>query len=239
MADVHVKGGIGNRRTARRLPLRSGVTLVELVITSTITLILIFAMGVLVDGAHRAWNRTYEYIHDDISQDVVKITTTLGSVGRRANRTNYQIYRITNGLFTAVAGNPSRDREIVSGDAVEFRYWDVPLDASDSHGIMHTEVTATAYALFYVEGGQLKLDYGPYPPGAIPPGGGRRNTAGVTTQVLAENVSPCADIRPFSHTLINGIGQGCIRLKVILTNPEDESTTTVMSAVMMRNIWPR
>jgi hypothetical protein len=55
---------------------------------------------------------------------------------------------------------------VVSGDAVEFRYWDVDLDASDSHDLMDVTKTATAYALFYLDGDRLKVDSDPYPPGA-------------------------------------------------------------------------
>jgi len=33
---------------------------------------------------------------------------------------------------------------------------------------MDVTKTATAYALFYLDGEKLKVDYGPYPPGAAP-----------------------------------------------------------------------
>ena len=102
--------------------------------------------------------------------------------------------------------------------------------------------TATAYALFYLDGDSLKLDYGPYPPGAVPPGGGSKNTSGVVTEVLlAENVStdPNSSIDAFSHTTIGGVGQGSVRMNVILTDPEDDEEIRVMTATLMRNVWPR
>jgi hypothetical protein len=104
---------------------------------------------------------------------------------------------------------------------------------------METDVTATAYALFYLDGEQLKVDYGSYPPGGVPTGGGSRNTTGVTTHVLADNVSSGPNAGPFSHTVSGGTGQGCVRLNLTLTNPDHEETTAVTSAVLMRNIWPR
>lgn len=228
-----------DERMHRRLRRCRGVTLVELVISSTVTLVLVFAIGVLIDGGNRAWLHTYDTVHSQANKDTIAITTAFGSIGRRSNRTNYIIYQADGGLFTPVVPAPSQNDQVLSGNAVEFRYWDVPLNPSDSHRIMDSEVTATAYALFYLDGGQLKVDYGPYPPGAVPPGGGRRNTSGVTTQVLADDVSPCVDIGPFSHTVSSGTGQGCVRLKVVLTDPASGETTTVMSAALMRNIWPR
>ncbi len=228
-----------DRRIHRRRRWRSGVTLVELVISSTVTLVLVFAIGLLIDGGNRAWLHTYDTVHSQANEDAIAITTAFGSIGRRSNRAGYILYHAEGGLFTPVAPDASRNDQVLSGNAIEFRYWDVPLNPSDSHRIMDSNVTATAYALFYLDGGQLKVDYGPYPPGAIPAGGGRRNTAGVRTQMLADDVSACADIGPFSHTAGNGTGRGCVRLKLVLTDPDSGDTTTVMSAALMRNIWPR
>jgi len=122
---------------------------------------------------------------------------------------------------------------------VEFRYWDVELDSSDSHGLMNTDTLATAYALFYHEGGQFKVDYGPYPPGAVPHGGGQKHGAGVTTVVLADNVTADPTVKPFSHTTQAGVGLGCVRLNVIQTDPNSGETTRIMTAALLRNIWPR
>jgi len=128
---------------------------------------------------------------------------------------------------------------VVSGDAVEFRYWDVELDSEDSHQLMDVTKTATAYALFYLEGDTLKVDYGPYPPGGVPAGGGARNSSNASTTLLAENASADPNIGAFSHTTLNGVGQGCVRINIILTDPEDNESIRVTTAAMMRNIWPR
>jgi len=136
----------------------------------------------------------------------------------------------------------SDPEEVVSGDAVEFRYWDVGFDKADTQNLLDVTKMATAYALFYLDGDKLKVDYGPYPPGAVPDGGGSRNTSGVTTKLLlAENVSTNKDskVGAFSHTTLNGVGQGSVRINVILTDPEDNESINVMTATLMRNIWPR
>jgi hypothetical protein len=125
---------------------------------------------------------------------------------------------------------------------VEFRYWDVELDKADSHGLLDATKTATAYAFFYLDDGQLKVDYGPYPPGAVPDGGGSKNSSGIITKVLlAENVSTDKDsgVGAFSHTTVGGTGQGSVRINIVLTDPEDNESIRVATATLMRNIWPR
>jgi hypothetical protein len=85
----------------------------------------------------------------------------------------------------------------------------------------------------------LKVDYGPYPPGAVPAGGGAKNTTGVTTVVLAENVDTNGAISPFSHNTVANAGQGSVRLNVILTDSSSGETTKVMTTALLRNVWPR
>lgn len=63
---------------------------------------------------------------------------------------------------------------------------------------MDATKTATAYALFYCVGDQLRLDQGPYPPGPCRTGRRRQpQYGGVTTTILAENVSVEPALRPF------------------------------------------
>jgi hypothetical protein len=216
-----------------------GIVMTELVVSSAMAVILIAAAAVLLDGSNRTWLQTYESVHGHTNQDGHVIVSAFGSIGRRSNRASYSLYRISQGVFTPAVPDQAHPDSVVSGDAVEFRYWDVPLDASDSHGLMDAAKPATAYALFYLDGHQLKVDYGPYPPGAVPSGGGARNTAGVTTMVLADNVSADSLCAPFSHNTVAAKGQGSVRLDVILTNPQTGGTTKVVTAALMRNIWPR
>ena len=225
----------------RRRKIRSGVNIMELVITMAISAILVLVVGVLLVSGQRAWHKTYSSAHKQIKQDAYDIMVRFSSMARQANRLNYVIYDITGGTFTPAGPVTADAEEVVSGDAVEFRYWDVELDQDDTHELMDVTKMATAYALFYIAGDELKVDYGPYPPGAVPEGGGARNTAGVTTTVLAENVSAgqVDGAGAFSHTTLNGVGQGCVRINLILTDPEDEDSIEVKTAAMMRNIWPR
>jgi len=215
-----------------------GFTIVELVVTVVVAMTLLLTVGALLAGGQKAWRRTYKSAHKKIKQDAQNIMVTFGKMGRKSNRLNYIIYEVHSGSFESVEIGSTEEQEVVSGDAVEFRYWDVGLDAEDSHDLLEFTKTATAYAFFYLDGDELKVDYGPYPPGAVS-GGGSKNIAGVTTVVLAENVSTDPDMGAFSHTTINGVGQGSVRINVTVTDPEDGESIKVMTATLMRNVWPR
>jgi hypothetical protein len=205
-------------------------------VTMSISLILVLVVGTLIVSATNAWQKTYNKAHSQIEEDAMTLTTAFGNIGRKSNDTNYIIYHKTGSTFTrAVSPTPSQEKT-VWGDAVEFRYWDVALDTSDTHSLMDIGKAATVYALFYIDSGQLKVDYGPYPPGGIAAGGGK-NTA-VNTMVLARNVSTDPN-GAFSHTSLNGIGKGCVRVKVILTDPNNGDQNRVMTSVLMRNKWPQ
>ncbi len=218
---------------------RSGVTMIELIVAMMINVVVVMAVGAVLVGGNRTWQRTYDSANKKIKQDALATTLAFGSAGRKGNRLGYTIYKISGSTFTPAVAQTSGE-EVVSGDAVEFRYWDVALDETDSANLMNVTKTATAYALFYIEDSKVKLDYGPYPPGAVADGGGFRNASGVTTTILAENVSADngSSIGAFSHTTLNGVGQGCVRTNIVLKDPDDE-TVRIMTATLMRNIWPR
>ena len=218
----------------------SGVTLMELVISMAIAIIVVLAAGLLLVSGNRSWINTYNSAHEQIKIDAQTVMLTFGSVGRKANRTNYTIYNKSGESFYPALPQTSNPEEVIFGDAVEFRYWDVELDTDDSHGLLDATKTATAYALFYIDDNQLKVDYGPYPPGAVPSGGGSRNTSNITTTVLAVNATTNPNTGgAFSHTAINGVGRGCVRIEITLTDPDDQDTINVITSVMMRNIWPK
>jgi len=227
---------------------RSGVTMVELTITMAIFSVMILVVGVLLASGQRVWRQGYDSAHKQIKQDAQIIPLTFARIARKANRLNYIIYNVNGNAFTHSTPQGTEPEEVVSGNAVEFRYWDVELDAADSHGLLDVTKLATAYALFYIDGDQLKVDYGPYPSGAS--GGvnndtGTRNTSNVTTTILAENVTNVTNVTTnpntgaFSHTTLNGVGQGCVRINITLTDPENGDSIDVTTAVLMRNIWPR
>jgi hypothetical protein len=218
---------------------RYGFTLVETVISTIANGILVLVVAVLFISGNRAWQSTYGAANSTTKQDALAVSVAFGSVGRRANRLDYMLYTISRSALQPALRKTSDPEEVVWADAVEFRYWDVPLDDTDSYGLVDVTKTATAYALFYLDNSQLKVDYGPYPPGAAPQDGGARNTIGVTTQILAENVSAANESGAFSHTTLNGVGQGAVRIDVTLTDPVTDEAINVSTATLMRNIWPR
>ncbi len=222
-------------------PLRQGrgFTLIELTVTMVLVLILLLTVGAVVTSGHRAWQLTYNSANKKIKRDAEAVMLVFGSVGRKSNKLDYVIYDIQGGSFTPAKAeglNP-----VVFGDAVEFRYWDVELDSEDTHDLMNVEKTATVYALFYLEDGKLKVDYGPYDSaanmGAVPAGGGLKNTPD-RTRVIADNVTT-DEKGAFSHTTSGGTGQGSVRINITITDPEDGETIKVMTATFMRNEWPR
>jgi hypothetical protein len=232
----HKRYQIQNRKNR----FRTGLTLIELVIAMAMNIIVVLAVGTLLVGGNRAWLRTFDSANRKIKRDALAATVAFGNIGRKANRLSYTIYKVTSDGLVPAKPVTSEPQEVVSGNAVEFKYWDVSLDKTDSEELMDVTKLATAYALFYIDGEKLKVDYGPYPPGAAPAGGGSRNTTGVTTKVLAENVSiEKSNTGAFSHTTLNGMGQGCVRINITLTDPENDESINVMTAVLMRNIWPR
>jgi len=201
--------------------------------------IIMLAMGVLFVSGNRAWQKTYAAANSATKQDAMAVSLVFGSIGRRANRLDYMLYTMSGDTLRLALPETSDPEEVVWADAVEFRYWDVPFDDLDSYGLVDVAKTATAYALFYIEDGRLKVDYGPYPPGAAAPGGGKRNTNGVRTQILAENVSPTNESGAFSHTTINSIGQGSVKIDITLSDSITSEAINVSTATLMRNIWPR
>jgi hypothetical protein len=209
-----------------------------------ISSIIVLVVGVLFVSGARSWQQTYTKAHRQTIEDATAVTTAFGNIGRMSNRANYVIYTTTGSAFTPAVVSPTPTVDtVVSGNAVEFRYWNVNLDIDDTQHLMDITKTATAYALFYLDGSQLKVDYGPYPPGAVPAGGGSRNTLGVSTIVLASNVSTdpnSVGLGAFSHTIQggNGKGKGCVRIDVILTDPTDGEQLKLLTSVLMRNWWP-
>lgn len=210
------------------------LTLTELVVGMALTMIVIMTVSMLVAGGQKAWNRSYENTHKEIRSDAERIMLTFGATVRKCNRLDYTLYTGNGTSFSPVSLTLPGEN-LYYGDAVEFRFWDVDLDFS----LLDVATTGTAYALFYIDGDELKLDVGPYPPGGVPYGGGNRNTQDVTTRILARNVSVEDGQKAFSHTAQGSTGNGCVRLHVNLNDPQDGETIRVMTSSLMRNIWPR
>lgn len=191
---------------------------------------IIVTAGMLIQSGYRSWNRSFKNANCESRLGGLGAMTALGAIGRKSNRVEYYVYNVSGTTFTQAL--PVTDpEEVVLGDAVELRYWNGTLQA----GFMDPTKTATSYALFYLDDGQLKVDYGDYPPGAINVGG-HRNSAN-STVTLASNVTYLR----FSHTTRNlaGDGKGCVRMKLIIRDPDTGDFKTYIAASMLRNVWPQ
>ncbi len=216
---------------------QSGITIVELALSMALSTLVVLTSGILLVNGHKSWQRTYDQVNDPIRQDARMVMIAFGAMGRKANRLNYTIYERINGQYVKAMPQMQDTEELVYGEAVEFRYWDVPLDQQDSHNLLNESKTATAYAFFYIENDQLRVDYGDFPPGAVV--NGLRNTTNVKTVTLAENVSQPDMSHTFSHTMLNDIGQGCVRIDLYLEDGQTGKSTHVKTATMLRNVWPK
>jgi hypothetical protein len=193
--------------------------------------IVLLAVGILTFSGQKSWSQTYKKNNSDLQVGTICATTAFGAFGRKANKTDYRLYKRNGNNYERVV--PEDDpEEVVIGDAVEFRYWDKELNAD----MMDTSKTATAYALFYFDNGDLKTDYGPYPPGSMGAAGNRITGNNVTTVTLIRNVTAVE----FSHTTQNmaGDGKGCIRMKLTATDPVTGNPKVILAATLMRNTWP-
>jgi type II secretory pathway pseudopilin PulG len=222
------------RKTVTRLTGRGGFTLTELVIAMAGALVVILVVGSLIVSGQRSWTRAFNYANSKSQLDSLATTITFGTLGRKSNRMDYTLYEINAGKFTRALPSTNPE-EVVTGQAVEFRYWDTELNDS----IMNTSITGTAYALFYLDGDKLMLNLGPCPPGAVDADGGKLEGANVATLTLAENVSELE----FSHTTRNlaGDGKGCVRMSFTINDPVGNPRspqTTVTAATLLRNTWP-
>ena len=202
-----------------------------MVLAMMASVIIMLAVAILATRGQKSWADTYERNNSDFQVETIAATTALGAFGRRANKTDYRLYaRVDDNFYRAVPD--SEPDEVVIGNALELRYWDTEL----SDEIMTITKTATAYVLFYLDDGDFKTDYGPYPPGAIDAAGNRITGDDVTTLTLIRNVTNVE----FSHTAQNmaGDGKGCIRMKLTAQDTSSGESKVILAATLMRNIWP-
>jgi len=213
---------------------RKGITLIEAIVAMAAACIVMLTAALLVSSGYRGWNQTFNNANRESRLGALDTMVALGAVGRKSNKVDYRLYAVTGGNFQRAT--PLVDpEEIVKGQAIEFRYWDTELDAD----IIRPDVNATAYALFYLDSAnhKLKVDYGPYPPGGVSSGGNRITGGDIRTLTMAENVTSVE----FSHTSrdMAGDGKGCVRMKLVITDPTDGSIKTTLAATLMRNVWPQ
>jgi hypothetical protein len=212
---------------------KTGLTLIETITAMAAAIIVLLAVVILTATGEKSWTNTYNKNNSELQVGTIGATIALGSFGRKSNKTDYRLYKkLANHTYQRVVpqNNPE---EVVVGDAVEFHYWDGDLNAS----MMNTNITATAYVLFYIDdSNNFVTDYGPYPPGAVDAGGNRITGNGVTTTILIHNVTSVQ----FSHTTTDmaGDGKGSIRMQLTATDPVTGIQKVILAATFMRNTWP-
>ncbi|MFA5553781.1 MAG: hypothetical protein WCZ89_07445 [Phycisphaerae bacterium] len=210
---------------------KNGLTLTEMILAMATSFIVLLTSAIVILSGQRCWSATYRRNNSVLNVETIAATALFGTLGRKANKTNYEVYRVQDGKFTR-ALPISEPEEVVFGNAVEFRYWDKELSAD----VMKTEITATAYVLLYLEDEQLKADYGTYPPGAIDENGKKRTGNDIKTSVLVQNVTSLR----FSHTTQNlqGQGKGSVRMRLTATDPVTGEEKVILAATLLRNVWP-
>jgi len=217
---------------------KNAFSLIELTVAIAIVAIPILAVGILLSGASRGWERIYEDTNSPIRTDAMAVMASLQNFGRQANVSNYRVYKIENGVYTIAV--PPNGQTVASGQAVEFRYWQETFDpANAGNDLLDTDNTGTHYALYYLEDDELKVDFGQVVNGiSAVSGGDRRDDNLVSTQTLANDVNLGQTTRLFSHTVVGGQGNGCINTELTLTNNENISIE-IKFATMLRSAWPR
>jgi prepilin-type N-terminal cleavage/methylation domain-containing protein len=223
---------------SKKIQHSAGFTLIEMLIVIAIAAIPIIAVGTLLSGSARGWQNIYNDTNSDIQQDAAAVLASLQTFGRQANITNYQVYKIQNNAFTVAV--PPNGQTVAVGQAVEFRYWQDSFDpANPGSNLLDSANTGTNYVLYYLDGNQLKADFGAVINGVGGVTNNARRTANITsTQILARNVNIPKTPSLFSHTIVGGVGSGCVNTDLTLTNQQNVSVD-VTFATMLRSAWPR
>ena len=211
-----------------------GFTLIEVVIAMAAACVVMLSVAILVASGEKSWTNVFNTSNSEFRLGSLDTMIALGSTGRKSNRLNYRVYKVTGNNYQRAT--PVHDpEEVVTGQAVEFRYWGNTLNST----YMNTTYTADSYALFYLENGLLKVDYGTFNPvtgiGGISAAGAKLPPT--RTVSLTTNISSVE----FSHTTYNmtGDGNGCIRMKLVIFDPVSGTYKTTIAASFMRNVWPQ
>jgi len=207
---------------------------IELMTAITLGSIVMVPVAMLVYSGQKGLNKSYNTANSQSQLDSVSAITSFCTFGRKSNKKDYYVYSVSGATYTQVmpVANPE---ENLTGQAVEFRYWSTGLTAA----MLAATSVADSYALYYLDSGQLKVDFGTSTGG---PTGGAINAAHhrvtgntVNTVILASNVTSVT----FTHTTkdMAGDGYGSVRMKLIINDPND-GPKTFLAATCLRNIWP-
>jgi prepilin-type N-terminal cleavage/methylation domain-containing protein len=232
--DNRMTGPLSLQKTHRT----KAFSLIELLVVIAIVAIPILAVGVLLSGASRGWEKIYEDTNSQIRQDAMAVMASLQNFGRQANVCNYQVYKINNNVFTVAV--PTSGQTAAIGQAVEFYYWQETFNPQNpAANALQPDNTGTHYILYYLSGNELKVDIGRVVNNIGGVSGGSRQTGNIiSTQTLARDVDLAKTTRLFSHTVIAGEGNGCINTELTLTN-NDPISIEIKFATMLRSTWPR
>jgi prepilin-type N-terminal cleavage/methylation domain-containing protein len=215
-----------------------GFSLIEILIVIALAAIPALAVGILLSASARSWNQIYARANSKIKQDSLAFMTSVQSYGRQANQTNYKVYRVQAGQF--IEAVPAAGSQVAKGQALELRYWQENFDPQSADGTtLEFSNTGTHYALYYLDGDEMKVDFGRVVGGVGAVNNGVRQTANIlSTQTLADrvNTSESADI--FSHTVSGGSGSGCVNASMKLTDAQGVSVEIEMAS-LLRSTWPR
>ena len=217
---------------------RGGFTLIEVVMVVLLAAIPTLVIGLLLGGSSRVWQRIDADSRGVARQDAYVITASLQAFGRQANLTNYTVYKITGTTFTKAVPLPGQSTAF--GQAVEFWYWDDKYNPADSDSdVIDDENFGTHYALYYLDGSQLKVDFGTVVNGVGGVKNNKRNTDNLSkTQILSSAVNTQKNVDLFSHQVVAGLGNGCLNTNITLTD-EANISVDVKFSTLIRSAWPR
>lgn len=201
-----------------------GIALMELVVAIVISIIPISLAGILLVSGQQNWNQTYKIANSVRAVEAHAATLLLGKIGRRSDRNSSSIFlgKAAPALSTSPSGNT-----LLCGDSILFKYW---TDQSLQKKRKNQNVSLfapTEYAYFYLDGNQLKVDYGFLKTDGSP--NKARNTV-----VIANNVTSVQ----FSRSVVNNVKMPTVRMKLTLKEDMqdvDSKIFTVSTATLMRN----
>jgi len=161
---------------------RAGFSVVELMAATVVSVVVIFGVGAVLVDSQKGWNTTYERTYSGVAIDGDLARRTFDAVMRKASGTNIILDDDT-------------------GSAVTVRYY------NDS-----ASTILDRYARFYLDGRDLKVEYGNLDPGEV-----------LNTRRLCTNVSSCA---------FNTAGRA---VEMVLRLDDGSRAATIVSSAVTHN----